>query len=110
MHRIREGPDCNHSRRTSSNGTARVQPLQVLVGRLHDVSEGDDRLNVRAGFIRRPQQSGTDVRIVGDGATDSLALNGSQDFVGTGFDNNHVGAGMHVSNAVGIIDGGHIPR
>ena len=91
------------------DGAARVEPLQILVGGLHDVREGHDRLDVGAGLVGRAQESRADVRVVGDGSADRLALDGGQDLVGTGLDDDHVGAGVNVSDGVRILDGRDVP-
>ena len=64
---------------------------------------------MRACLVGRAQQSGADVRVVGDGAADRLSLDGGQDLVGTGLEHDRVGSGVHVSDSVRVLDGGDIP-
>ena len=65
---------------------------------------------MRAGLVGCAQESRADVRVVGDGAADRLALNGGQHLVGAWLDDDHVGAGVDMPDGVRVLDGGNIPR
>lgn len=72
------GPDCSHSCRTSSMGRSGYNHLyQVFVGCLDDVSEATIDSTCGRASSRFPAAR-TDVRVVGHGAADGLALDGGQ--------------------------------
>ena len=76
-------------------GALGVEPLQVLVGCLHDGGEGDELFSPCAALVNVVDEGGAAVRVVAEQGAVAGGFKGCCDHVRAGFEHSGDGAGVH---------------
>ena len=76
-------------------GAVGVEPLQVLVGCLHDAGEGHELFSPSAALVNVVDEGGAAVRVVAEQGAVAGCFEGCCDHVRAGFEHGGDGAGVH---------------